>query len=577
VSRAGQHSNAHWETLSLRNLGVIESAELELGPGFSVITGETGAGKTMVVTALGLLRGERADYGLVRRGSDQARVEACIGVRPDSNVAALVHDAGGRIDDDQVILGRVLSAAGRSRAVAGGATVPATLLADVTDELIAVHGQSDQHRLLQAAQQRGALDRFAGPEFAELLAAYTPGYERLRVITQQIHELTTHAAERARELDVLRFGLDEIADVDPQPGEDEALRAEEGRLAHAEALLRAAAGAHEALVGDATAGAARTTVVSASAQLQDVSGHDAHLDSLTERVQEIAILLDEVGAELGTYAEHVDMDPERLAQVQDRRAALGTLTRKYGPTVDDVLAWAKQSAERVLELGSDDESIDALKAEHDQVQRQLRDLAQRMSAMRTAAAQRLGQLVGAELTQLSMPSATLHVNVTPNPDGVLGPNGIDDVEFLFAANSGAGPRPLHKGASGGELSRVMLALEVVLADQSTVQTMVFDEVDAGIGGKAAVEVGRRLARLARHAQVIAVTHLPQVAAFANDHFVVSKDDDGNITSSSVNRLADADRVDELARMLAGQDDSATAQAHARELLELARADAADRA
>ena len=558
-----------WQQLTLRDLGVIDSAELELSEGFTVITGETGAGKTMVVTALGLLRGDRADPGLVRRGADRARVEASIGVRAGAGAATAVEEAGGRIDDDVVILGRILSAQGRSRAVAGGATVPAALLTEVTDELVAVHGQSDQRRLLRAAVQRAALDRFAGDEFAAAASAYAPVHARWRAVERTLDELRTHAQERARELDVLRFGLDEVEAVDPQPGEDETLKGEEGVLAHAESLARAADLAHGVLTGEMGV-AARTQVAEASAHLQDVAGHDPALDQLTERVVEIGILVDEVGADLAAYSAGVELDPERLATLQDRRAALAALQRKYGPTLDDVLAWAAKSAARLGELGNDDEAVASLVAEQAELEPEVHRLAGEMSRLRAEAAGRLGELVDAELAQLSMPSAHLEVSVTTRADAVPGPHGLDDVELLFAANSGTGLRPLHKGASGGELSRLMLALEVVLADRTTVPTLVFDEVDAGIGGKAAVEVGRRLSRLAQHAQVIAVTHLPQVAAFADHHFVVSKDDNGTVTSSSVAEVQESDRVDERARMLAGQEESAAAQAHARELLALAR-------
>ena len=559
-----------WQHLTLSSLGVIDSAELELSEGFTVITGETGAGKTMVVTALGLLRGDRADLGLVRRGADQARVEASIGVPSGARAAAAIEEAGGRLENDVVILARILSAQGRSRAVAGGATVPAALLAEVTDELVAVHGQSDQHRLLRPAEQRGALDRFAGEEFTTAAAAYAPAYSRWRVVERELDELRTHAQERARELDVLRFGLDEVKAVEPQVHEDEELKAEESRLAHAESLARAADEAHSSLVGESGPDAARTTVAAASAALREASGHDTELDALGGRVLEIGILIDEVGAELGSYSAAVELDPARLATLQDRRAALAGLQRKYGPTLDDVLAWAATSAARLGELSNDDEAIAGLEHERAGLEPEVRRLATEMSRLRSQAAGRLSALVDEEMGQLSMPSARLEVAVTTSDSTAPGPHGVDEVELLFAANSGTGMRPLHRGASGGELSRLMLALEVVLADRTTVPTLVFDEVDAGIGGKAAVEVGRRLARLAEHAQVIAVTHLPQVAAFADHHFVVTKDDDGTVTSSSVVRVDEHSRVDELARMLAGQDDSATAQAHARELLELAR-------
>ncbi len=559
-----------WQHLRLSSLGVIDSAELELSAGFTVITGETGAGKTMVVTALGLLRGDRADLGLVRQGADQARVEASIGVPPRAAASAAVEEAGGRIDDDVVILGRVLSAQGRSRALAGGATVPAALLAEVTDELVAVHGQSDQHRLLRSNEQRAALDRFAGPAFAAAAEAYQPVYSRWRVVERTLNELRTHAQERARELDVLRFGLDEIEQVAPEPREDESLKADESRLAHSESLARAADQAQRALAGEGDLQAARTKIAEATNALRESAGHDPALDALGDRVHELGILLDDVATELAAYSGSVELDPERLASIQERRSALSGLQRKYGPTLDDVMAWAEKSAARLSELGHDDASIEELEAEQAQLVPETMRLARVMSELRTEAAERLSGLVDTEIAQLSMPSARLVVQVTAAEDAIPGAHGIDEVEFQFAANSGTGMRPLHKGASGGELSRLMLALEVVLADRTTVPTLVFDEVDAGIGGKAAVEVGRRLAKLSEHAQVIAVTHLPQVAAFAHHHFVVTKDDDGTITSSSVVELGDNDRVDELARMLAGQEDSAAAQAHARELLELAR-------
>jgi len=558
-----------WQHLRLSSLGVIDSAELELSAGFTVITGETGAGKTMVVTALGLLRGDRADLGLIRQGASQARVEASIETSRSTTVATVVEEAGGRIDDGVVVLSRILSAQGRSRAIAGGATVPAALLADVTDELVAVHGQSDQHRLLRAAEQRTALDRFAGDAFASVKATYEPTYRQWRTVERTLHEVRNNSRERARELDVLRFGLAEVAEVGPLPSEDELLKAEEGRLAHSESLALAADVAQRALAQDDET-SARTRVAEASAALRESGGHDSALDALAVRVFEVGILLDDVSAELGAYAEGVELDPHRLASVQERRAALSGLLRKYGPTLDDVLVWAEKSESRLRELDNDDAAIEALEAEEAELRPEVLRLAHEMSGLRAEAAVRLSDLVGHELAELSMPSARLTVEVATHQDATPGQHGMDEVEFMFAANSGSGMRALVKGASGGELSRLMLALEVVLADNTTVPTLVFDEVDAGIGGKAAVEVGRRLARLAEHAQVIAVTHLPQVAAFADHHFVVTKDDDGNVTSSSVNRVDDSLRVDELARMLAGQEDSATAQAHARELLELAR-------
>jgi len=560
-----------WRYIRLSSLGVIEEAELELSSGFTVITGETGAGKTMVVTALGLLRGERSDLGLVRHGATQARVEAAVDVPTGSALEEIVAEAGGVIEDGELLLGRVLSAQGRSRAFVGGSGVPATVLSAVSDELVAVHGQSDQHRLLRAAEQRSALDQFAGESFASIFGEFSPKFTRLREIDRRVQELRIHAQERARELDLLTFGLDEIAAIEPQQDEDATLLSEEGKLAHAEALAFAAHRAHEALAGDeAEADGARSLVAGALAALEGVHGHDTELDALTVRANEVGILLDEVGGELSSYASRVELDPARLAVVQERRAAVTGLLRKYGPTIDDVFAWQEKSAARLTELSDDDSLIDELTAERETLEPGILSLARKMSDVRAEAAQRLSELVTTELEALSMPHARLDVQVALRDDNRLTPQGLDEVDFLFAANNGMPSRRLNKGASGGELSRLMLALEVVLVDQKTVPTLVFDEVDAGIGGKAAVEVGRRLGRLAQHAQVLAVTHLPQVAAFADHHFHVQKDDDGFVTSSSVVALHGDARVDELARMLAGQEDSATAQAHARELLELAR-------
>ncbi|WP_229053799.1 DNA repair protein RecN [Aeromicrobium sp. Leaf350] len=559
-----------WRHLELRSLGVIEHAELPLDAGFTVITGETGAGKTMVVTALGLLRGERSDAGLVRHGSDQARVEAIIDVAGRAGLAGKVDDAGGAVDDDELVIARAVSAQGRSRAYAGGTSVPAGLLTELTDELVAVHGQSDQHRLGRPAHQRAALDAFAGPAVATLLERYVPAHRRWREIDDRLQRLRSATQERARELDAAEHGLAEIDEVAPVAGEDAELEAVESRLAHAESLARAAQVAHDLLTGDVEQAVgpegAAPLAAQAAAELDAQAAHDPELEALAVRVGELSVSLTDLAADLAGYLASVDLDPAGLATIQERRSRLGQLQRKYGPSLDEVLAWADDARRRVLDLGADDDTVAALEAERDALHAELLQLAARLTEVRTEAGARLATEVGSELEALSMKSARLVVEIGT---AELGPWGADTVELLFAANSGAAPRPLTKGASGGELSRLMLSLEVVLADRSDVPTLVFDEVDAGIGGRAAVEVGRRLAVLAENAQVLAVTHLPQVAAFARHHFRVLKDDDGNVTSSSVVRLTGQDRVDELARMLAGLEDSSAAQQHARELLELA--------
>jgi len=580
------------EELRISSLGVIDSSTLELGPGFTVVTGETGAGKTMVVTALGLLLGGRADSGAVRVGARQARIEGVVRTDRLDGLAAAVEDAGGEVEDDVVVLARNVSAEGRSRAYVGGAGVPVATLAGVAEPLVAVHGQSDQHRLLKASTQRAALDVYAGEAVAEPLARYRELHERLVETERELAEVVATARERAREADLLRFGVEEIEAVAPQPGEDVELAAEEARLGHADTLRNAAEQAREALSSEHGSPDALAAVAEARGHLEGVREHDPEAGSLADRVAEVTYLLSDLAADVASYASGIDTDPARLAGVSERRAALVALTRKYGDTVDAVLDWSEQSSRRLLELDSTDETIERLTSARVELRAELAEVAATVSAARATAAERLSAAVSDELTLLAMPHASVEVQVRarevpapadpdePPADALLigdrwvrfHSHGVDEVEMLLAANTGSEPRPLNKGASGGELSRVMLAVEVCLADTNPVPTFVFDEVDAGVGGAAAVEIGRRLAALARHAQVVVVTHLPQVAAFADRHVVVEKSSDGTVTSSGLTTLDDAGREQELSRMLAGLAGSDSALAHARELLEMARAD-----
>ena len=583
------------EEVRITALGVIEDAVLELSPGLTVVTGETGAGKTMVVTGLGLMFGGRAEPARVRPGAERATVEGRLRIDPGGRVAQQVLEAGGELDDDggTLIVSRSVSAEGRSRAFAGGRSVPVSLLTYLADDLVAVHGQADQQQLLRAGRQRQALDRFAGPELHAVLTDYQRAYQRHREVRAELDELTRAARERAAEADELRRGLAEIERAEPAEGEDAQLLAEEDRLAHADALHAAATTAHEALLGDPSSGSfeaadAVSLLAGAGQALEAVAGHDPALAALAGRLSEAAYLVSDVAAELASYVQSVDSDPARLAAVQERRAELTRLVRAYGglvqgpgeaaiPDLSAVLAWAKQAASRLTELEGDDERITSLAGEEAQLAATVAELAGQLTELRRAAAQSFSAGVTAELTALAMPHAKLAVAVTPAGD--FGPQGADEVEIRLAAHPGAPMLPLSKGASGGELSRVMLAIEVVFAGADPVPTFVFDEVDAGVGGKAAVEVGRRLARLARLAQVIVVTHLPQVAAFADTHLVIEKADDGSVTRSGLTRLDDAGRLTELSRMLAGLEESEFGRAHAGELLAAAAAEraAAERA
>jgi DNA repair protein RecN (Recombination protein N) len=572
------------EDMQIRALGVIDEAVLELSPGLTVVTGETGAGKTMIVTGLGLLFGGRSDGGLVRPDGTRAVVEGRVALDSGSVAAVRALEAGGDLDDGALLVSRTVAADGRSRAYVGGRQVPVSVLGELAESLIAIHGQSDQLRLLSPSRQRAALDRYAGAEVATPLASYRAAYERLREVSALLTELTLRGRERLQEADALRYGLKEIEAVQPQVGEDTALAAESQRLSHADALRTAADTAHGALLVDPEIGGidAITLVGIARRALDDARTHDPELAVLTDRLADAGYLLADVAADLASYAASVDTDPRRLAAVEERRAGLQQLARKYGNSVDEVLTWARTASARLEELGGDDDRVESLRTERAALLTTLTELAGKVSGARHAAGHRFAAAVTAELHSLAMPQAKLSVAVTQrdDPDGLevggrqvaFGPQGVDDVELLLAAHPGAPLRALQKGASGGELSRVMLAVEVVFAGADPVPTFVFDEVDAGIGGAAAVEVGRRLARLARSAQVLVVTHLPQVAAFADVHLVVTKASDGHVARSGVVRLDDDGRIREVSRMLAGLADSALARAHAEELLATAAAD-----
>jgi DNA repair protein RecN (Recombination protein N) len=570
------------EEVRITGLGVIDDAVLELSAGFTALTGETGAGKTMVVTALGLLFGGRADPARVRPGAARAAVEGRLLV--SAEIAREIEDAGGDLDDEgsTLVLSRSVSAEGRSRAFAGGRSVPVSLLQVLADDLVAVHGQSDQQQLLKPGRQRDALDRFGGPDLAAVLSDYRRVFSRHRTVREELESLTRAERERVAEAEMLRRGLAEVEAVAPVAAEDAALLAEEEKLANADALNAAATMAHEALLGDPAAASvdggsdAVTLLGVAGRALEPVRAHDPVLAGLADRLAEATYLVSDVAAELASYTDALDSDPARLAAVQERRAALGKLVRAYGAAgggaggpgdLAAVLDWAKQAGSRLIELEGDDDKIAALAGEESSLASQVTSLAAQLTALRQAAAQRFASAVTAELTALAMPhgSLTAVVSALDAP----GPYGADDVEIRLAAHPGAPPLPLNKGASGGELSRVMLAIEVVFAGADPVPTFVFDEVDAGVGGKAAVEIGRRLARLARSSQVIVVTHLPQVAAFADNHLVVEKSGDGLVIESGVVRLDRPARLRELSRMLGGLEESEFGQAHAEELLAMA--------
>lgn len=566
------------EEMRIQDLGVIGRAHVAFGPGLTVLTGETGAGKTMVLTGLNLLLGGKADPATVRTGGASAAVEGRVLLPAGSPVLARAIEAGAELDDDgALVLVRTVSAStpdspGRSRAYLGGRSVPQGLLAELADALVTVHGQADQARLRSPAHQREALDAFAGPAHEEVLARYREAWVRRQAVVAELRELTERAQDRAREAELLRLGLGEVERVAPQPGEDVELAAEIERLAHAEDLRGAAAGAHTVLVGDDVGDdQAATALVEQARRLLEQGGeHDGTLAALATRVAEVGYLLNDVAAELSGYLPDLQADPARLEVAQRRRAELTALTRSYGSDVAAVLAWAEQAGLRLLDLDGGDERLVGLVEERERLTATLAELGERIGARRRDAGADLAKAVTEELAGLAMAGAQLVVEVSPADEP--GPYGTDRVEMLLVPHAGAPARPLGKGASGGELSRVMLAIEVALATAPgsgarRPSTFVFDEVDAGVGGKAAVEVGRRLASLARGGQVLVVTHLAQVAAFADHHLVVTKAGGADmVTESDVRLVTDDDRIRELARMLSGQEDSEAARTHAAELL-----------
>jgi DNA repair protein RecN (Recombination protein N) len=576
--------------IRIESLGAISAAVGEFGRGLTVLTGETGTGKTMVVTGLHLLGGGRADANRVRSGADRAVVEGRFTTSDLDDAAAAqldeILDASGaeRDEDGSVIALRSVSSDGPSRAYLGGRSVPAKSLGDFTTELLTLHGQNDQLRLMRPEEQRGALDRFAksGPaleRYRKLRDAWSSARQDLLDRRSRMRELTLEA-------DRLKFALTEIDAVDPQPGEDGALVGDIVRLSELDTVREAAAAARATLSGeldDLSGGSAADGLGRARAALE--STDDAKLHALADQLGEALTVVVDVGHELGNYLEELPVDASALESKLARQAQLRTLTRKYAADIDGVLRWAAESRARLAQLDVSEEGLAALERHADELAGELTSAATDLSKIRSKAAKRLAKEITAELSGLAMADAQFTINVNldiapPDDPAVLklpsgelaraGADGIDEVEFGFAAHRGMTELPLAKSASGGELSRVMLALEVVLAGSAAGTTMVFDEVDAGVGGRAAVQIGRRLARLARTHQVIVVTHLPQVAAYADVHLVVHGA--GPKGTSVVRRVADDERVAELARMLAGLGDSDSARAHARELLEGAQND-----
>ena len=558
------------EDIRITDLGVISEAELTFDKGLTVLTGETGAGKTMVLTALGLLLGDRSDSGAIRSGAVQSTVEGRWRLDTNNPTLTKAEDAGALISDGELLLARSVSSDGRSKAVIGGRSVPVGLLSEIGEELVVVHGQADQIRLKSPAAQKIALDKFAGAKHLELLGEYANYFSAWKQAQATLEDIQTNLLARAKQVEELTQSLEELDKLAAKPNEDVELAELAKKLTHS-ADLRVAVGlAHDALLNDNFDAIDATSLIGkARKALENAASHDATLETQASALRQVGEDLNDIAAELSGYLTSLESDsPMTLDEIQERRSALNSALRRYGPTIEDLQTFQETAQAKLAELDVSSDRIASLEAEVATLHRQAKACADQISSNRTQAASDLGKRVSQELVALAMAGSKLHVLVEKTEH--FGPSGFDSVSFLLESYSGAEPRPLGKGASGGELSRIMLALEVVLAETDSTPTFIFDEVDAGVGGAAAIEVGRRLAKLAKNAQVIVVTHLAQVAAFANRHLTVVKSSEAGFTSSDVHVLDENARSEELARMLSGLSDSETARTHAKELRDLAK-------
>ena len=547
------------ESLDISNLGVIANAHVDFGPGLVVVTGETGAGKTMVLSSLQLLLGARADAALVRSGTERLSVDGIFSITPD--IGSRVEDAGGLVEGDELIVGRSVRAAGRSRAHLGSRPVPASVLADIVGSMVTIHGQSDQIRLTGEAAQRRALDQFGGSAHAAVVEEYRAAFRGAVDIKHRLDSLRGDASERAEEIDDLRAAIEQIEALDPQPGEEEDLVREAARLTNVEDLRALMGASLGFLKGDDRgdyAGAVEAAR-SAYAQLDEASRFDEAVADFVARARNQALELDALADDVSSYLSRLDADPQRLAQIHARRAAIKDALRGRAADVEGLLTWVQEARVRLAELSAPTSDPALVEEELGAAQAHVLACGSRLTAARATLAAELASGVNDELHALSMPDATLHIDLDATKPTS---HGCESVVFRLQPHPHAPARPLGQGASGGELSRVMLALELMLGRTEASSTFIFDEIDAGIGGQTATEVGARLKRLAASRQVIVVTHLAQVAAFGDQHLVIEKNDG----TTQVRDVRGQAREAELTRMMGGDPHSAAARRHASQVL-----------
>lgn len=552
------------DQLTIKNLGVIPQAELSFSPGFTALTGETGAGKTMVLSSIGLLLGKKADSALVRYGEKELAVEGIFVTGSSSQAAALLTEAGGLVEDGEIILARTVPARGRSRCHGGGRTIPSGVLSQIGRELVTIHGQAEQLRLRSGARQLALLDSFGGPAHQELVTEFRATYTSWRDLQTQLEDWENQRQAREIEVSRLKEGVELQEKLQPEPGEEEQLLHKIERLGNVEDLREAAQAAYNYLGGDGSDSAGAASLVSAAIQaLEKGAQSDEELFELVRGLRDASSIILDISAEAGAYLSNLEADPALLDQAQSRLSQLRHAYRTWAKDLDSWLTWADTARDRIIQLSGPQNQGRVLEEQLEKAASQLQTLGKKVSRARLALAKTLKKEVAGELAALQMPDAGFDIELK----SLAEPNshGFDQVTFGLRAAVNAEIRPLGQGASGGELSRIMLALEVTLAAKSLAKgtpTFIFDEVDAGIGGATALAVGERLARLAKHAQVIVVTHLPQVAAWADKQLVVSKNND----IAQVREVAGSKREREIARMLAGKADSKSALDHARELI-----------
>ncbi len=571
--------------ISIRSIGVIDNASIEFVAGLNVLTGETGAGKTMVLTALALILGGKADSDLVRVGSERlsaaGRFE--IGNTRSDELTNLLTEYQPRLEDGEILFARTVSSDGKSRASLSGESTTATILSQFGAELIEIHGQPANQRLMKAVKQRELLDRFAGKEFLDQLRSYQEVFTSYNDLSHRIHALKIARTERDKEIALLREFVTAFNDCKPIPDELRQIENDISRLGAVEELRIGVESASQMMAGIESdvgdVGGARASLYGARRFLETVKGKDASLDVLIERFSEELLTIDDLTSDLSRYLSHLEADPVTLSRAQERLAAIRSLIKKFGKgsdkyqAFDQLLLDGVAASSRISDLSGGDERVAEMELELAKIFSKLSSEGKNLSAQRRETALRLSDEITREARELSMPNAVVRIEIESRDSSALKnytQTGLDEIIFLFTSHSGGELLPIAKAASGGELSRLMLAIEVVIAQDQPLGTYVFDEVDAGVGGKAAMEVGRRLAQLAKNAQVIVVTHLPQVAVWADNHLVVEKTETGSITQSDVRKVDGKERESEIARMLSGQDSSLVALEHAKELIELVK-------